>query len=144
MSSWHAEMRTNAYSQIVVIPACTVGKHDETEQDINAYVRENIRMKHDLILIGDVGTAHRNPDGTMRIDTMLLIHDDDIGAFAPSRFELCMPFRWFEDVLGNAMEQGTQTYPNSFLCAYPPTWDFSGTKWHEYECYEGTWSEVGA
>ena len=60
-SGFHANMRTDEYNQMVVIPACVVpqGKRKETAQAINGYVRESgIPLKHDLILVGDVETTH--------------------------------------------------------------------------------------
>ena len=140
--TYSANFRNENYSQVVVVPACIVpyGEKQTTAMQINEYVRRTIPMKHDLVLIGDVQTTHENGDGTMRIDTMLLIHNEDIGAFAHRRFALDMPFRWLEDVLGNDMERGAQTYTNTFLRHYPPTWEYSATKWQDYECYWGDWA----
>ena len=141
---WHqTDLRTENYSQMVVIPACVVAKEDEA--DINSYVRSAIpAMNHDLIMVGAVKTTDEMPNGEMRIDGMMLIHDEDIPFFAHKRFLLDLPLRWLEDVLGNQMERGTQTYADAFLRDYPPTWTYGDTQWHEYECYEGTWRVLGA
>ena len=136
----YAGHRDENYSQIVIIPACLLEESDEAS--INNYVRSAIpAMKHDLRIVGTVETTEECADG-LRMDGIMLIHSEDIGAFAPARFGLNVPFRWLEDVLGNAMERGTQTYNDTFLCAYPPTWTYSDTEWHEYACYTGTWGAV--
>lgn len=143
MSGFHTGMRTEEYNQMVVVPAMVVGqgKRKECAQAINEYVRESgIPLKHDLILVGDVETTHELDDGDFRIDTMLLIHYEDIGAFAHARFGLSMPFRWLEDVLGNDMERGAQTYADGFLRHYPPMWEYGETKWADYPCYTGNWA----
>lgn len=133
----YAGRRDENYSQIVIIPACLLEESDEAT--INEYVRSAIpAMKHDLRIVGTVETTEECADG-LRMDGIMLIHNEDIPFFAPARFGLNVPFRWLEDVLGNAMERGTQTYKNSFLCAYPPTWTYGDTQWHEYDCYAGTW-----
>lgn len=134
----YADRRDENYSQIVIIPACLLEESDEAS--INNYVRSVIPdMKHDLRIVGTVETTEECEDGSLRIDGIMLIHGEDIGAFAPARFGLNVPFRWLEDVLGNAMERDTQIYTNAFLCAYPPTWTYGDTQWHEYDCYAGTW-----
>ena len=143
-SGFHANMRTDEYNQMIVVPAMVVpqGMRKETAQAINGYVRESgIPLKHDLILVGDVQTTHELDDGDFRIDTMLLIHNEDIGVFAHSRFGLELPFRWLEDVLGNDMSRNVQTYTSAFLCMYPPMWEFApDVQWHEYPCYTGNWA----
>ena len=137
----YARQRDENYSQIVVMPACVLEESDEA--NINKYVRSAIPdMKHDLRIVGNVETTEECADG-LRIDGIMLIHSEDIPFFAHKRFGLNVPFRWLEDVLGNAMERGTQTYNDAFLCAYPPTWAYGETQWQNYECYEGTWA-VGA
>ena len=141
--TYSANFRNENFSQVVVVPACIVpyGLKHTTAKEVNEYVRKAIpAMKHDLVLIGDVQTTHENGDGTMRIDMMLLIHNEDIGAFAHARFGLDMPFRWLEDVLGNDMERGAQTYSRTFLRHYPPTWEYGATKWQDYPCYIGDWA----
>tara|TARA_R110002126_G_scaffold199411_6_gene347115 strand:- start:560 stop:1015 length:456 start_codon:yes stop_codon:yes gene_type:complete len=137
----YADRRDENYSQIVIIPAHQL--EESNEANINDYVRSAIpAMKHDLRIVGTVETTEECDDG-LRMDGIMLIHDEDIGAFAPARFGLDIQFRWLEDILGNAMERGTQTYNNAFLCAYPPTWTYGTTQWHDYDCYAGTWA-VGA
>tara|TARA_R110001606_G_scaffold264035_1_gene412735 strand:+ start:418 stop:873 length:456 start_codon:yes stop_codon:yes gene_type:complete len=137
----YADRRDENYSQIVIIPAHQL--EESNEANINDYVRSAIpAMKHDMRLIGSIETTEHFDDD-LRMDGIMLIHDEDIPCFAPARFGLNVPFRWLEDVLGNSMERGTQIYKNSFLCAYPPTWAYADTQWHEYDCYAGTWA-VGA
>ena len=134
---YHTDMRSENFTQIVVIPATHCSEQDI--DSINAYVREHVPLAHDLKLIGNVETMHYAKDGESRIDTMLLIHNDDILKFAHKRFGFDIPMRWLEDVLGNDMERGMQTYASAFLADYAPTWKFSETEWHEYPCYEGGW-----
>lgn len=139
---WYdTDMRTDAYEQVVVIPACIVERTDE--KGINDYLHAHIKgMTNSIKLIGCVETVHDGADGK-RIDAMFLIHFDDIPKFAVQRFGLDMPLRWLEDLLGNDMERGAQTYADSFLQDYPPAWTYSAeTQWHEYPCYEGTWRVV--
>ena len=134
----YAGRRDENYSQIVIIPACLLEQSDEA--NINDYVRKAIPdMKHDLRIVGTVETTEECADG-LRMDGIMLIHSEDIPVFAPARFyRLNVPFRWLEDVLGNAMERGRQIYNDAFLCAYPPTWTYGETQWHDYDCYAGTW-----
>ena len=134
---YNTDMRSENFTQIVVIPATHC-----TEQDIdliNAYVREYAPIKHDLKFIGNVETIHTTKNGDKRIDAMLLIHDEDIPVFAHKRFGCDIRISWLEDVLGNDMERGMQTYASAFLADYAPTWKYSETEWNQYPCYEGGW-----
>lgn len=136
---WYdTDMRSENYSQIVVIPATHCSEDDA--KSVNEYIRGHVpHMAHDLKQIGNVQTVHEARNGERRIDAMFLIHDDDITKFAHKRFGFDIPMRWLEDVLGNDMERGTQTYASMFLADYAPTWTYGERQWHEYACYEGGW-----
>jgi len=131
--------RTHEYTQVVVAPFMTAQEGDEKQ--INRLMR-SLGCKHDIILLGSVQTNHPLPDGTWRNDTLFLIHTADIGAFATQRFGAGIRLSWLEDILGNDMERGLQTYRNMVLCAYPPTWIYGDTEWDEYPCYKGVWQKA--
>lgn len=99
------------YSQVAVWTGTTLG--DTSIKQFEAWFKDNfdtrIKFLETIVTAPDLDSkGHPVEDTGGRHDIFFAVHEDDIGKFAPKRFQLTSPPRWVEDIYGNG---GGKIYP---------------------------------
>ena len=107
------------YTQLVVWPACVVGKADEKRREFQQLMLDDgFRVKYagEFETLPTPGDTSGKTGG--RNDLLFYIHNDDVGKFAIWRLRYGM--RWWEDYLDNGSDE---IVPREILKEHGYNWD---------------------
>lgn len=115
------EVAMKEFTQLVVWQGTTCGEERAKEFEEWMFTEMGARVKYhaEVRTFPDMHNGIPVAETGGRNDLFFYVHSDDEGKFAIKRFAYQM--RWWEDVLGNG---GGKLYPQEFLDANPPTWNF--------------------